>query len=227
MNSQIELHYLVEHCKQLPTYRDALPIVHCIQGWGIDNNALSAASLAIKEIREHFMLTNMPIAESSQKKLPAPEITTPEMPEFRFFHQVSDDMAVEFKELLRNCIAQIDTEGKKEWFCLYAAWRFFQKEREVSGGFVDFFTDIDAMFPGLLKDIKRDDKTNRRFKPYCDMLSYEYKRWAVADGKLPPMQVWTHGDWTKQYNNSWDTIKRMQGLVRQFYMAFAQLFGTK
>lgn len=227
MNSQIELHYLVEHCKQLPTYRDALPIVHCIQGWGIDNNALSAASLAIKEIREHFISTNRPIAELSQKKLPAPEITTPEMPEFRFFHQVSDDMAVEFKELLRKCISQMDTEGKKEWFCLYAAWRFFQKEREVSGGFVDFFTDIDAMFPGLLKDIKRDDKTNRRFKPYCDMLSYEYKLWAVADGKLPPMQVWTHSDWTRLYKNSWENVKRMQGLVRQFYMAFAQLFGTK
>ena len=145
------------------------------------------------------------------------------MPELRFFHQVSDDMAVEFKELLRDCIAQIDTEGKKEWFCLYAAWRYYRGEREKGGGFVDFFTDIDALFPGLLKDVRNDLPGNRRLKPYCDMLSYEYKLWAVDGGKLPPMQVWAHSDWTRLYKNSKDTIKRMQKLVRGFYALFANL----
>lgn len=227
MNSQIELKYLVGHCKQLPTYKDARPIIELIQEWGMDNNEPKATALAIREIRKHFMLVNPKMEESSQKKLPQLKITTPEMPEFKFFYQVSDADAIEFKEVLRECIAKIDTNGKKEWFCIYAAWRYFQKERDAKAAYVNFFTDIDALFPGLLKDLKTDEETNRKYKPYCDMLRYEYNNWAVADGKLPPMQVWSHSDWTRLYKNSWETIKRMQGLVKQFYIAFSQLFGSK
>ena len=226
MNSQIELQYLVGHCKQLPTYKDARPIIELIQEWGLDNDARTASALAVREIREHFSLMSPTIESTEPKKLPQ-MITTPEMPEFKFFYQVSDDMAVEFKDLLRECIMKMNvTNGKKEWFCLYAAWRYFQKEREEGGGFVDFFIDIDALFPGLLKDVRNDLPGNRRFKPYCDMLSNEYKRWAVADGKLPLMQVWTHEEWTRLYNNKWETIKRMQALVRDFFKAFVQLLGT-
>lgn len=223
MNSQIDLQYLVGHCKQLPTYKDARPIIEVIQEWGADNDALSVSALAVREIREHFRLMNPPIDTTEAKKLPQLEITTPEMPEFRFFVGVSDDKAMEFKDVLRECIAKIDTEGKKEWFCLYAAWRYYRREHEKSGGFVDFFTDIDALFPGLLKDVRNDLPGNRRLKPYCDMLSYEYKLWAVDGGKLPPMQVWAHSDWTRRYKNSKDTIKHMQELIRAFYALFANL----
>lgn len=225
--ANIELGYLVEHCKQLPTYKDALPIIVFIQSWGVDHNALNESALAIKEVREYFRLQG-PLPETPDtKRLPPTTIDTPEMPELKFFHQVSDKDAVEFKEVLRECIAKINTNGKKEWFCIYAAWRYYKKEHEKTGGFVDMFTDIDALFPGLLKDVRNDLPGNRRLKPYCDMLSYEYKLWAVADGKLPPMQVWAHEEWTCQYKNSWETIKRMQGLVRDFYRAFAALFSHK
>ena len=145
------------------------------------------------------------------------------MPEFRFFVGVSDDKAMEFKDALRECIAKIDTDGKKEWFCLYAAWRYYRREHVKGGGFVDFFTDIDALFPGLLKDVRNDLPGNRRLKPYCDMLSYEYKLWAVDNGKLPSMQVWAHSDWTRLYKNSKDTIKHMQELIRAFYVLFSNL----
>ena len=224
--ANIELSYLVEHCKQLPTYKDALPLVMMIQEWGTDNDAIAEMKMAIKEIRDHFRLDD-PLDDDtpSQKKQNLSDIETPEIPELKFFHQVSNKKAPHFKEILRECIARINTEGKKEWFCIYAAWRYYKKEREVSGGYVDFFLDIEALFPGLLKDIKTDDKTNRRVKPYCDMLSYEYKLWAVDNGILPQMQVWTHHDWTCKYKNSEETIKRMQALIRDFYKAFAAYLG--
>ena len=223
MNSQIGLHYLVEHCKQLPTYKDARPIIELIQEWGADNDALSASALAVREIREYFRLMNPPIDTTEPRKQSQITFVLPEMPEFRFFSGVSDDKATDFKELLRQCIAKIDTDGKKEWFCLYAAWRYYKQEREKGGGFVDFFTDIDALFPGLLKDVRSDLPGNRRLKPYCDMLSYEYKLWAVDNGKLPPRQVWAHSDWTRLYKNSKDTIKHMQALIRAFYAEIANL----
>ena len=223
MNSQIELQYLVEHCKQLPTFNDALTIIVCIQRWGADNNELNQAAIAFKEIQDHFKQINPLTSSTEQKQLPQLIISTPDMPEFRFFVGVSDDKAMDFKDALRECIAKIDTDGKKEWFCLYAAWRYYRREHAKGGGFVDFFTDIDALFPGLLKDVRNDLPGNRRLKPYCDMLSYEYKLWAVDNGKLPPMQVWAHSDWTRRYKNSKDTIKHMQELIRAFYALFANL----
>lgn len=227
MNSQIKLQYLVEYCKQLPTFRDAIPIMMCIKDWGIENCALDAAKQAEWEVREHFKLMSPQSDDDlqQQKKLPPTNIDTPEIPELKFFHQVSDEDAAEFKEVLRECIAKINTNGKKEWFCIYAAWRYYTKEREKAGGFVDMFTDIDALFPGLLKDVRNDLPGNRRLKPYCDMLSYEYKLWAVDDGKLPPMQVWAHSDWTCKYKNTKDNIKHMQTQTRQFYSLFAGLLG--
>ena len=202
MNSQIDLQYLVGYCKQLPTFRDALPIMMFIKDWGIENRALEDAMLAEREVRNHFRLMTPQSENEEHKKLPL--ITeTPEMPEFKFFSYVSDEKAVEFKEVLRECIAKIDTEGKKEWFCIYAAWRYYRGERDAKAAYVNFFTDIDALFPGLLKDLKTDD-----------------------NGKLPPMQVWTHRDWTSKYQkNTKATIKRMQELVRTFFVSFAQLLN--
>ena len=226
MNSQIDLQYLVGYCKQLPTFRDALPIMMCIKDWGIEHRALDTAMEAEREVREHFRLMNPQTENDEQKRLPMMTETL-EMPELKFFHQVSDADAVEFKEVLRECITKIDTNGKKEWFCIYAAWRYFQKEHDKGGGFVDLFMDIDALFPGLLNDVRNDLPGNRRLKPYCDMLSYEYKLWAVDGGKLPPMQVWAHSDWTSRYKNTKNTIKRMQDLTRQFFALFAGLLSKK
>ena len=83
-------------------------------------------------------------------------------------------------------------------------------------------------FPGLLADVRTDLPGNRRLKPYTDMLAYEYKLWAVDMGKLPPMQTWAHSEWKSKYLvNTKETIERMQQLVREFYVAFSQLLGTK
>ena len=130
-----------------------------------------------------------------------------------------------FTNILRQCIMKIDLTGKKEWFCIYIAWRYVTKtERSSQLGYVDFFVDINALFPGLLKDMKLDEPGNRKFKPYTDMLSYEHKNWAVDKGYMPPMQVWAHSDWKSRYlRNSEDTIEKMQQLVREFYTAFSRL----
>lgn len=228
MNGQIELQYLVEYCKQLPTFKDALPIMMCIKDWGIENCALDAAKQAEWEVREHFKLMN-PQPDNDlqqQKKLPPTIIETPEIPQLKFFLGVDAEDAGEFTEVLRNCIAKINTKGKKEWFCLYAAWRYYKKQHDTDGGYVDFYTDIDNLFPGLLEDVRNDLPGNRRLKPYCDMLRYEYNNWAVNNGKLPPMQIWAHEAWIKQYKNSRKNIMHMQSLVRDFYTSFASFFSN-
>ena len=95
MNSQIDLQYLVGYCKQLPTFRDALPIMMCIKDWGIAHRAIDAAMQAEREVREHFRLMNPQTENDEQKRLPLMTETL-EMPELKFFHQVSDDDALEF-----------------------------------------------------------------------------------------------------------------------------------
>ena len=147
MTQQIELSYLVEHCTQLPTYKDALPLITLIQEWGAVHGAVAQAMEAINQIRDHFRPLMPKAPESEPKSLPM--IDTPELPELKFFYQVSTQQFSDFKEALRNCLSKIDMYGKKEWFCIYAAWRFVCKERERAGGYVDFFVDINTLFPGL------------------------------------------------------------------------------
>jgi len=225
--ANIELRCLVEHCKQLPTYKDALPIIVFIQSWGAENGALNESALAIKDIREHFrLLAPQPENSDTKRVVIPPTIGTPEVPELKFFVGVKSDLSAAFKEVLRKCIAKINTKGKKEWFCLYAAWRYYKKQHDTDGGYVDFYTDIDNLFPGLLEDVRNDLPGNRRLKPYCDMLRYEYNNWAVNNGKLPPMQIWAHEAWIKQYKNSRKNIMHMQSLVREFYTTFATFFSN-
>lgn len=219
MTPQIELSYLVEHCSQLPTYKDTLPLITLIQEWGVVHGAVVQAMEAINQIRDHFRQLMPKASESEPKNLPV--IDTPELPELKFFSQVSTQQFSDFKEALRNCLSKIDMNGKKEWFCIYAAWRFVCREHERAGGYVDFFVDIDTLFPGLLKDLKRDEPGNRIYKPYTDMLSYEYKKWAVEYDHLPSMQIWAHSDMLERYGNNKQTVKIMQQLVRDFYKVFA------
>ena len=224
---EIRLKYVVDHCKQLPTYRDALPIIDMLQSIPAEDDMVREIAAAISDIRSHFRMKQQPQEDHQQKKLPPP-LLTPEMPELRFFKGVSDQKTPFFKELLREGIQKMDLKGKKDWFCLYSAWRYFKNEREIGGGYVDFFLDIEALFPGLLADVRTDLPGNRRLKPYTDMLAYEYKLWAVDKGKLPPMQTWAHSEWKTKYQvNTKETIERMQQLVREFYADFAKLLGTK
>lgn len=223
---KIDLANVVEHCKQLPEYCNALPVIDMLQSIAMRGFNVKEIAVAIDEIRNYFRIKKQQDQDEEPKKLPPTAVQTPEMPELKFFHQVSDEQAPLFKGVLRECLSRIDMNGKKEWFCIYAAWRYYRGERDAKAAYVNFFTDIDALFPGLLKDLKTDEETNRKYKPYCDMLRYEYNNWAVDNGKLPPMQVWTHRDWTSKYQkNTKATIKRMQELVRTFFVSFAQLLN--
>ena len=220
---KIDLANVVEHCKQLPEYCNALPVIDMLQSIAMRGFNVKEIAEAIDEIRNYFRIKKQQDQDEEPKKLPPTAVQTPEMPELKFFRQVSDEQAPLFKGVLRECLSRIDMNGKKEWFCIYAAWRYLHRQRTTDGGYVDFFVDIDALFPGLLKDLRTDLQGNRKYKPYCDMLSNEYKRWAVDNGVLPPMQAWRHSDWTQKYNNSKTAIKRMQTLISNFYTAFADV----
>ena len=220
---KIDLANVVEHCKQLPEYCNALPVIDMLQSIAMRGFNVKEIAEAIDEIRNYFRIKKQQDQDEEPKKLPPTAVQPPEMPELKFFRQVSDEQAPLFKGVLRECLSRIDMNGKKEWFCIYAAWRYLHRQRTTDGGYVDFFVDIDALFPGLLKDLRTDLQGNRKYKPYCDMLSNEYKRWAVDNGVLPPMQAWRHSDWTQKYNNSKTAIKRMQTLISNFYTAFADV----
>ena len=225
---EIKLTEIVAHCKLLPTYRDALPIIDMLQGMMVNEARIKEIAEAISEIRLYFRAKE-PAYDDEPKKLPQlPQtIQTPELPNLLFFHQVTAQQMPEFVKVLRDCLTKIDTTGKTEWFCIYAAWLYLHPLGLIKGSQVKFFTDIDALFPGLLTGLKKDNPDNRIYKPYTDMLSNEYKRWAVDNGNLPPLQVWRHSDWTQKYNNKKNTIEKMQNLVSTFYTAFSAVLKEK
>lgn len=219
----IELSKIVDHCKQMPAYRDALPIIDMLHSIAVEEDCAKEIAEAISDIRSYFRMKQP--APSNDRKDPLEGGPTPELPELKFFTAIKVGWIPLFTNILRQCIMKIDLTGKKEWFCIYIAWRYVTKtERSSQLGYAYFFEDINALFPGLLKDLKLNEKGNRIFKLYIDMLSYEHKNWAVDNGHMPLMQVWAHSDWKERYHkNSKETINKMQQLVREFYTAFAQL----
>lgn len=223
----IGLSKIVDHCKQMPAYRDALPIIDMLHSIAAEEGCAQAIAEAISDIRSYFRMKQP--APSNDRKDPLEGGPTPELPELKFFTAIKVGWIPLFTNILRQCIMKIDLTGKKEWFCIYIAWRYVTKtERSSQLGYAYFFEDINALFPGLLKDLKLNEKGNRKFKPYTDMLSYEHKNWAVDKGYMPPMQVWAHSDWKSRYlRNSEDTIEKMQQLVREFYAAFSRLLNDQ
>ena len=90
---EIRLKYVVDHCKQLPTYRDALPIIDMLQSIPAEDDMVREIAAAISDIRSHFRMKQQPQEDHQQKKLPPP-LLTPEMPELRFFKGVSDQKTI-------------------------------------------------------------------------------------------------------------------------------------
>ena len=50
---EIRLKYGVDHCKQLPTYRDALPIIDMLQSIPAEDDMVREIAAAISDIRSH------------------------------------------------------------------------------------------------------------------------------------------------------------------------------
>lgn len=104
------------------------------------------------------------------------------------------------RELIKSIQSRINVNSGREWIALYIGYLLAKREYAPVRGFTDFFKDIDALMPGLLKNVKDVTKTYDRYRSYIDSLALECNNWYVEKGCLPLIDVFRnkyyrfHGD---------------------------------
>ena len=142
--------------------------------------------------------------------------------QLQFFDMVafgSEEKQPKLIAMLREVAQQIDTTSGRGWFVVYAGYRYFKQQLAVTGGYTDFFADIEALAPDLLTTIDKVKEGEARFHSYTVLMGREAKLWYMDKGKLPPLNeitVWKErfqGDKNRYAKNAQviiDVYKRLK-----------------
>lgn len=123
------------------------------------------------------------------------------------------DAQNKLRRVLKSVLPRMDADSGRDWIAVYIAYHYYIGREYIMKGQSDFFKDIHALLPGLLKKVNETETSNdKRFKTYSDLLRLECPNWFILDDSLPPMQEWM----AKKYNYHVDEArrKRIQKLVK-------------
>lgn len=148
--------------------------------------------------------------------------------ELKFFDRttyVTMEEQKRLKVLLNHAVGTIDTQEDSSWFCIYAAYRYVKGKLGTKGGYTDFFSDIEAFLPDVLTKINPDEKGDKRYSRYTQMLGRVANNWFVDDGKLPPLNnlLFNKVKCTKEQfdsysliiKNLWRDFKKLEDIINQ------------
>lgn len=110
--------------------------------------------------------------------------------QLQFFDMVqfgSEEKQPKLIAMLKEVAQQIDINSGRGWFCIYAGYRYYKQQLAVSGGYVDFFADIEALVPDLLTKIDAAKVGEPRYHNYTQLLGREASAWYMDGKKLPPL----------------------------------------
>ena len=142
--------------------------------------------------------------------------------QLRFFDMVafgSEEKQPKLIAMLREVATQIDTTSGRGWFVIYAGYRYFKQQLAVTGGYTDFFADIEALTPDLLTMIDKEKEGEARYHNYTVLMGREATLWYMNKSNLPPLNeitVWKErfkGDKNRYATNAQiiiDVYKRLK-----------------
>lgn len=110
--------------------------------------------------------------------------------QLQFFDMVqfgSEEKQPKLIAMLREVAQQVDTTNGRGWFCIYAGYRYYKQQLAVSGGYADFFADIEALVPDLLAKIDTAKVGEPRYHNYAMLMGREASAWYMDNKKLPPL----------------------------------------
>ena len=110
--------------------------------------------------------------------------------QLQFFDMVqfgSEEKQPKLIAMLREVAQQVDTTNGRGWFCIYAGYRYYKQQLAVSGGYADFFADIEALVPDLLAKIDAAKVGEPRYHNYTMLMGREASAWYMDNKKLPPL----------------------------------------
>jgi hypothetical protein len=119
------------------------------------------------------------------------------------------------RRVLKGVLSRMDVDSGRDWVAPYIAYHYFIGREFLMKGYVDFFTDIEGLLPGVLTKVNADETGDKRYKAYTDLLRAECANWFILDDCLPPMQVWSSNQFTYHVDDT--RRKRIQGIVKDIY----------
>ena len=141
------------------------------------------------------------------------------MKELKFFDMKQFDTAekqLKLSKVLRTMAMKIDRTTGREWFGLYAAYRYARKETGIDGCYVDFFSDIEALIPDMLYIMNREAKGDLRYKSYTKGLGKEVKDWYVDNKLLPPINSLIYRSYHFGCNE--DRFLKLKSIISELYI---------
>ena len=123
--------------------------------------------------------------------------------------------------LIKEAAGMIDVNSGSSWFCLYAAYRYYKNQLGTKKEYVKFFTDIEALMPGLLKNIDVSQKGDKRYHNYTQTLSTEVNSWYMDNGCLPKLNEITL--FANKFSGTREQFKNVMLTVKEIYRKFVRL----
>lgn len=141
------------------------------------------------------------------------------MHELKFFDMKKFDTAekqLKLSQILREMAMKIDRSTGREWFGLYAAYRYAKRETGIDGSYVDFFSDIEALIPDMLTIMNREARGDLRYKNYTKGLGKEVRDWYVDNKILPPINSLIYRSYHFGCNE--DRFMKLKGIISELYI---------
>lgn len=145
-----------------------------------------------------------------------------EAKELKFFNMKkygSNEKQRQLRRVLIKAKSMIDVNNGRDWFNIYAADRYDEGCTSSKLEYVDFFFDIETLMPGVLKKINVNEKGNKRYKPYSELLAREANDWFVFNGSLPPINELVYkanlGCDKERFMKSSQVIKTVYKMLRE------------
>lgn len=142
-----------------------------------------------------------------------------EMKELKFFDMKKFDTAekqLKLSQILREMAMKIDRSTGREWFGLYAAYRYAKRETGIDGCYVDFFSDIEALIPDMLTILNREARGDLRYRIYTKGLRKEVKDWYVDNKILPPINSLIYRSYHFGCNE--DRFIKLKSVISELYI---------
>ena len=130
---------------------------------------------------------------------------------------------VALRDVINAFLPYVNENVGLDWLPLYIAYTFARGKQYLFKDYVAFFTDIDALLPGLLTNVNEAMKPSyNKYKSLIKSLSEECGRWYVYNGtNLPPSNEWTISLY--QYHVDDDRRKNVQVQVLSLLKSFRNI----
>ena len=133
----------------------------------------------------------------------------------------SEEIQPKLIELLREASTQIDTTSGREWFAVYAGYRYFKKQLGVKGEYTKFFSDIEHLLPDVLTKIDRQCEGEKRYHSYTQLMGREADDWYMDNDALPPQNELS--EWKAHFKGDWSRYEKLRLVIIDVYKRFMQI----